>query len=232
MNGEFSTSRFTQGGAATKAPSYEPKGKLPIREQIVGLKVPDDNEVEMLMHNAGMPVPVAPARAVGGGPGSAQDIILAKIQKEIERKRAEEGTTPPSGFKSPGYGQEPTNVPVDRPSMRTLNADTPVIPVPILCNATSCKFNKERACTATSITVSAKGAKCETYEKKATKADIRSRKKIRKNDLINTSKGPAIVVQREDKGYRVVYPNKRQRVVPFRKYEVLRRGVDFGHLLV
>lgn len=232
MSAEFSTSRFTQGGAATKAPSHEPKGKLPIREQIVGLKVPDDNELAMLTYNAGMPVPVAPAHGVGGGPGSAQDVLLAKIQADIERKRMGEGTTVPSGIDSPGYGQEPTNTPVDRPSMRTLNADTPVIPVPILCNATNCKFNKARACTATSITVSAKGASCETYEKRPTKGDLKSRKKIRKHDLIKTSKGPAIVVQREDKGYRVVYPNRRQRVVPFRKYEVLRRGVDFGHLLV
>lgn len=232
MSSEFSTSRFTQGGSTTKAPSHDPKHKLPIREQIIGLKVPDDNEVAVLMNGAGLPVPVAPAPAIGGGPGSAQDVILAKIQKDIERRRMEEGTTPPSGFKSPGYGQEPANTPVDRPSMRTLNADTPVIPVPILCNATDCKWNKERACTATSITVSAKGAKCETYEKRPTKADLRSRKKIRKHDLINTRRGPAIVVQRENNGYRVVYPDRKQKIVPFKKYEVMRKGVDFSHLLV
>lgn len=231
MSSEFSTSRFLQGGA-TNAASPEPRQKTSIKEQIVGLRAPSDNELAHLMNGAGLPVPVAPIPAPGGGPGSAQDEILAKIQRDIEQRRMEEGTTKPSGFKSPGYGQEPTNVPVDRPSMRTLNADTPVIPVPILCNAISCKYNKEKACTATSITVSAKGAECETYEKRPTKGDLRDRKKIRKKDLIKTSKGPAIVVQREDNGYRVVYPNRRQRVVPFRKYEVIRRGVNFGHLLV
>lgn len=233
MSGEFGISRYTQGGQSGGAPSHTPQHKRSIKEQIVGVPVPDNSELERLTHMAGVPVPVGPI----GPPtaGGAQDAVLARIQAQIEQRRREEGTTPPSGVRSPGYGQDPTNVPTDRPSMRTLNAGTPVIPVPILCNATSCKYNKERACTATSITVGAKTAVCETYEKRAKKptaSDLRDQKKIRTQDLIKTARGPAIVVKRESSGYRVVYPNRKQMVIAFKKYEVIRSGVSFHHLLI
>lgn len=232
-SGEFGTSRFSQGGKATQAPSYEPKHKATIKEQITGLKVPTDNELAHLTTGAGLPVPVSVGPPVSAG--GAQEAVLQRLMRKIEQKRQEEGTTPPSGFKSPGYGQDPTNTPSDRPSMRTLNADSPVIPVPIYCKAMDCKFNKDKACTATSISVSSKGAECEMYrksDKAVTASDLKDRKKIRTKDLIKTRKGPAIVVKRESSGYRIVYPNRVQKVVPFKKYEVLRHNVDFQHLLV
>ena len=233
MSSEFSISRFTQGGRSGGAPSHAPQHKRSIKEQIVGVPVPDNNELERLTYNAGVPIPVGPIGPPTGG--GAQEAVLARIQAEIEQRRREEGTTPPSGVRSPGVGQDPTNVPADRPSMRTLNAGTPIIPVPIYCKATDCKFNKEKACAATNISVSAKGAVCETYQKRAKKptaGDLRDRKKIRTQDLIKTAKGPAIVVKRESSGYRVVYPNRKQAVVPFKKYEVIRSGVSFHHLLI